>query len=32
VYGRITPVTGMMVGSLNAPPAAAFPVVIRLVE
>ncbi|HXE81053.1 MAG TPA: pilus assembly protein TadG-related protein [Vicinamibacterales bacterium] len=32
VYGRITPVSGIYSGSAGPAPAAAFPVVIRLVE
>ena len=32
IYGRITPIAGMYKGNAGPAPAAAFPVVIRLVE
>jgi hypothetical protein len=32
VYGRITPVTGLLTGDGGPAPAAAFPAAIRLVE
>ena len=32
IYGRIVPVSGIYSGSMGPAPAAAFPVVIRLVE
>ena len=32
VYGRITPISGLIKGTGGPAPAAAFPVAIRLVE
>jgi hypothetical protein len=32
VIGRITPVTGVLVGELGPAPEGAFPMVIRLVQ